>query len=479
MAYPTGGRATASSTQDTVPITTPRAVSRSRVQIAARDTAITGSLSFPLFVGTIHFLIVQIAASLAFHYGTPTATSAPFNRQIGAERPMTGFIGDLVSPLRLWDGLWYKLIAERGYGFADANAAFWPLFPWLMRLGHNVTGWAPETVGWIIANVSFFGALILLYRLVSLDFDSRVARRTLWAIALFPTALFFSAVYTESLFLMLAVGALLAARRGNWWLAGIVGAFAALTRSYGVLLLIPFAVLFLQQYGFALRRWFPNAIAAALPALGPAIFGWHLSRAGKFLGLHIIRTDHFVSIHRDKPPGNWRLFIDVQNQWYRTSANLIQTLDCAINGCKLKLSVYGRTWMQPVDKADWSWIRDAIHHPHWAYITSESYRLKVANSDTLELVSTILFLVLAVVGLKLLPLYQSAYLIPGLVIPLFDPSTVHPLMSMPRFGLTLFPLFIIIALLVKDRRLGIPLAIASTCLLVIFTVQFAQWYWVS
>ena len=42
---------------------------------------------------------------------------------------MSGFVGDLVGPLRLWDGLWYKLIAEEGYGYADANAAFWPLFP--------------------------------------------------------------------------------------------------------------------------------------------------------------------------------------------------------------------------------------------------------------------------------------------------------------------------------------------------------------
>jgi Mannosyltransferase (PIG-V) len=483
MAYPTKGRAGVNPQQDTVPLTTSRAATRSRVQIGARDSTLTGSLSFPIFVGAIHFLIVQIAASLAFRYGTPTATSAPFNGQIGPEQPMTGFIGDIVSPLRLWDGLWYKLIAERGYGFAEANAAFWPLFPWLMRFGHDITGAAPETIGWVIANLSFFGALILLYQLVSLDFDTKVARRTLWAIALFPTSLFFSAVYTESLFLMLALGALLAARRGNWWLAGIVGALAALTRSYGVLLVIPFAVLFIQQYGTTIRRWFPNIFAVALPALGPAIFGWHLSRTGKFFGLHVTRSGHFFTVHHDKPPGNWRAFIDVQQQWNRTSANPLETFNCAINGCQIWLTQYGKRSLKTIDtrsgQTDWSWISDAIHHPHWSYITSQAFRLKVANSDTLELISTILFLVLAVLGLKLLPLYQSAYLIPGLVIPLFSPSTVHVLMSMPRFGLTLFPIFVVIALLVKDRRLGIPLALASTCLLVIFTIQFAQWYWVS
>jgi hypothetical protein len=131
------------------------------------------------------------------------------------------------------------------------------------------------------------------------------------------------------------------------------------------------------------------------------------------------------------------------------------------------------------DGADWGWIRDFFHHPGWTTLTSSSFRLRVGNSDTLELVCTLGFLVLAVIGLKVLPLYQSAYLIPGLVIPLFQPSSVHALMSMPRFGLTLFPLFVVIALLVRRRQIAVPLAIISTVLLVIFTVQFANWYWVS
>jgi hypothetical protein len=457
MAYPTRGRAAVNPQQDTVPLTTTRAAIGRRGRTTAYDSTLTSSLGFPIFVGAVHFLIVQVVAFLAFRYGTATSSSGPFDKSI--ERPMSGFIGDLVTPLRMWDGLWYKLIAEEGYGFADANAAFWPLFPWLMRLGHDVTGAEPETFGWVIANLSFVGALILLYRLVSIDFDIQVARRTLWAIALFPTSLFFSAVYTESLFLLLAVAALLGARKGNWWVAGIAGALAALTRSYGVLLLIPFAALFWQQYGLSIRRWLPNAIPAALPALGPVIFGYHLEQVR----------------------GNWRHFIHVQSQWWRTEANPIKTFDCAMNGCELPLKVYPATTsqMKTIQAADWGWIRAAIDNFSWSYITSEPFRLRVANSDTLELVSTILFLILALIGLKLMPLYLSAFLIPGLVIPLFNPSIVHPLMSMPRFGLTLFPIFIVIAVLVKDRRVGIPLAVASTCLLVIFTIQFSQWYWVS
>ena len=103
----------------------------------------------------------------------------------------------------------------------------------------------------------------------------------------------------------------------------------------------------------------------------------------------------------------------------------------------------------------------------------------MADSDTLELVCTLLFLALAIVGLKVLPLYQTVYLLPGLLVPLFQPSSVHTLMSMPRFGLTLFPLFAVIGYLLAGRRIAPFLAVGSAALLILLTVQFSQWYWVS
>jgi hypothetical protein len=156
-----------------------------------------------------------------------------------------------------------------------------------------------------------------------------------------------------------------------------------------------------------------------------------------------------------------------------------RTMECAVSGCELTLTQYGQTRPWPVDGADWSWLDRLLDNPSWTLISSASFRETFANSDTLELVSTVAFLILAVFGLRLLPLYQSAYLIPGLVIPLFSPSTVHPLMSMPRFGLTLFPLFVVIALLLRWRWLRLPFFAASTALLILLTMQFSNWYWVS
>ncbi|MDQ3045109.1 MAG: hypothetical protein M3R06_08170, partial [Chloroflexota bacterium] len=225
---------------------------------ARHEAMAVEAVSFPLLVGAVHWIVVQLTASLALRFGTARESSPPYKNALGEPVPLDGLAHILVEPLRMWDGLWYKLIAEQGYnGSASqtAKAAFWPFYPWLMDGGSRLTGLSVDVVGYIISNLSFLGALMLLYRLVVEDFDRAVARRTLWALALFPTAFFFSAVYTESLFLLLAVGALLAARLGNWWVAGVAGLLAALTRSYGVLLLIPFAVLLVQQYGFVPRRW--------------------------------------------------------------------------------------------------------------------------------------------------------------------------------------------------------------------------------
>jgi hypothetical protein len=406
--------------------------------VGVQREAVAGeTITFPLIVGLIHLAIVQAVATLVYTRGNLNPTLTTALRRAPAD--LVGIADPVVEPMRQWDGLWYRLIAIDGYDVNSATAAFWPLFPWLMNVGSTVSGIAPETIGYLIANVSFFGALILLYRLISLDFDREIARRTLVALAFFPTALFFSAVYTESLFLLLIVASLYAARQEQWFAAGLYGMLAALTRSQGVLLLLPFAVLFLQQHRFELRRWFPNAIFAALPALGPVIFGWQLKQARY----------------------GWLEFVDVQELWERHPAWPWRTVQDAWNA------------------ADWGWVSTFIDDPTWTTLTSSDFRNQFSNSDAVELVFTALFFLLALVGLRILPLYQNALVWPALLIPLFGPSDVHPLMSMPRFGIVLFPLYVVLAFLVRDRRIALPALAVSLLLLVIFTAQFAQGYWVS
>ena len=412
---------------------------------------------FPTLVFLVHYLIVQLAATIAYIYGTSNTSSGPYESTLGPPQAMTGFWENLVGPLRLWDGLWYKQIAERNYSFGDANAAFWPLLPWTMRYGHDATGLAYEVVGYLFVNLCFLAALIVLYQLIPIDFSNAIARRTLWCLALFPTSLFFTAVYTEAPFLLFAALCLLCARKGQWGAAGVVGLLAALTRSQGIMLLAPMAVLFLNQYKFNIRRWFPNIFLAALPVLGPIIFGWRLEENGF----------------------KWRAFIDVQNQWFRTSESPIKTFECAVRGCNLTLTVYDETKVWAVNGARWDWLHQLVDNPSLSLVTSHDWRDLAARSDVLELVLTIFFLILAGIGLFKLPLWMSAFVFPPLIVPLFQPSIVHPLMSMPRFGIVLFPLFIVLAMLLKGSWIRIAASGVSIVLLVLLTMQFANWYWVS
>jgi hypothetical protein len=150
-----------------------------------------------------------------------------------------------------WDGAWYVGIAKFGYSVPPApsvsNLAFPPVLPLLVQLLGGMFGAMGFTfddpdygsyafAGLLISNVAFIAALYLLWQLVAANHPQVVANRTLWLLAVFPVGIFWSALYTESLFLLLVVGCLLAARRGIWPLAGVLGALAALTRWIGVVL---------------------------------------------------------------------------------------------------------------------------------------------------------------------------------------------------------------------------------------------------
>ncbi|CAA9568246.1 MAG: Predicted integral membrane protein [uncultured Thermomicrobiales bacterium] len=434
---------------------------RARARGRSAAGSVAESLAFPLAVWAIHLLLTQIPATLAYQFGNFRSTQG-FGPKSGAYggilEPLGGIAGWIAEPFRHWDGTWYRLVAVEGYAEGGAaKAAFWPLYPWLMEFGAGITGLAPETVGYLISNVAFLGALIVLYRLIGMDFNAEIARRTLWVLALFPTAFFFTAVYTESLFLLLASAALLGARRGEWLVAGILGLFAALTRSSGFMLLAPFGVLFIQQYGMSPRRWFPHVVPAALPVLGPIIFGWFLRANGR----------------------SFFAFAEEQWQWNRFSATPWRTIDCTIRGCREEVRQFGGVRDSYIKPIDWGWPGELLSNLNWRFITSSDFRYRVGESHILEFLVTVVAFALVLVGLKKLPLYYTAFIVPPLIVPLLTPSSVNPLMSMPRFVLPLFPLFVMIAILLRGRKLAVPLAVGSSFLLVILTMQFAQWYWVA
>lgn len=188
-----------------------------------------------------------------------------------------GSVGNvLAAPAVRWDSIHYLAIAEHGYA-AAGNAPFFPLYPLLIRALGYLLGSDP-LAGIAISTVSFAVALVLLHRLTELELGHRAADVTVLLVALAPLSFFFTAVYTESLFLALSIGAVYAARRERWALAATLGGLAAVTRVTGVLLVLPLAVMFLKEYRRPGRRlgWIllvPAALACFLGYLAARGFG--------------------------------------------------------------------------------------------------------------------------------------------------------------------------------------------------------------
>ncbi|MEA2148319.1 MAG: hypothetical protein QOD69_149 [Solirubrobacteraceae bacterium] len=355
-----------------------------------------------------------------------------------------GHTGDvLAAPLGRWDSVWYLAIAGDGYG-DGVRAAFFPLYPLLVRIAGAPLGSA--LVGGALASTALLGAaLVVLHRLVALDHDRAVARNAVLVTALFPMSFFFSAVYSESLFLALSVGAVYAARLDRWAWAGILGALAAGTRSAGVVLLVPLVLIYLWGTGPPrLRPRRPlraDVLWLALVPLGLAAYCAFLALEG---------LDAFAPFH-------------AQEIWFRSFAG-----------------PFGGVWDGAV--AAWDGARQLLsgsREPvYFAPAGGDPFLVARHNIDLF------VWLVLgaaAVAGaLRRLPAAYGAYLVAALALPLSYPVGPQPLMSLPRFLAVLFPLAIWLALWMTGRAWRERLVVgAFSAGLAVYTGIFATWHWVA
>ena len=170
-----------------------------------------------------------------------------------------GHAPSLLEPWQRWDGPHYTDIAIWGYMAEDpGNLAypgyrqdfpgdlglyivFFPLFPWLTSAVLALIG-DPVVAAFIVATVASLFVAPMLFRLVSVDLGPRIGLKAVAFMLGFPTAYFLHIGYTESLFVALAFGSMWLARTDRWWAAGVVGGLAALTRANGLILIPTLAV---------------------------------------------------------------------------------------------------------------------------------------------------------------------------------------------------------------------------------------------
>lgn len=189
---------------------------------------------------------------------------------------------DFLNMPARWDTGWYMGIAERGYEWQPANAtgmqniAFFPAFPLLMRYVSLPLGRETIWAGVFISLTSFFFALRYLFLLVRDRLGDDVATFSIVFIAAYPFALFFSAAYSEGLFLLGAVAACYHFERDQLRRAAAWGLLAGLTRPNGCFLSVALGLLALRD-GIALdARLTRRLLAASAPGLGLIAFSAYI-----------------------------------------------------------------------------------------------------------------------------------------------------------------------------------------------------------
>jgi Mannosyltransferase (PIG-V) len=356
----------------------------------------------------------------------------------GVTRPY-GRLGDaLVAPLARWDSVWYLAIAHDGYPPHDPERpAFFPLYPALVRAAGAVLG-SPLVGGAAVSAACMVAALVVLHRLTELELGAAAARGAVWALALFPAAFFLGAVYSEALFLAVSLGAVYAGRTRRWPWAAALAALAGATRSAGLVLVLPLALLWWEQRP---RRARDALWLAGAPAGLGAFCGWLALRGG----------DGGAPLH-------------AQELWFRHFAG-----------------PFVGVWQGAV--AAWDGARQLLSgsraHVYFTHAGGDPF---VAAGHNLLLFA---FLLLALPALwwtfRRLPLAYGAYAVAALALPLSWPVGPQPLMSLPRFELVLFPLFMATGAWLADgdaRRRAAVLGVFAAGL-VVLSAQFATWHWVA
>jgi 4-amino-4-deoxy-L-arabinose transferase-like glycosyltransferase len=345
-------------------------------------------------------------------------------------------LGRLTDVWARWDSVWFIRIAHHGYGVAPGAPAFYPLYPALVAAAGRICGGHYVLGGLIVSLLAGAGTFVLLHRLAGLLAGPEAARRSVLFLAVFPMSLFLQAVYSESVFLLVAVAAFLAAERARFAAAGILTGLALLARPTGVAVLVGVLVLALQS-----QRRLRDVAATVVPALGLfLLFPLTLWFEGR----------------------NPLAFLHVERLWYRHTARLgpvggLVDAARAVKTSVLQLAV------------------GSSSHPYGPRVGADHFA-------ALNLEATAFFVVAVALGIVAWRRLGAAYglmVLVAVVAPVATPAVDQPLLSMPRFTLVAFPIFIALAAVCTSVRAERVVVGVGAVLLGVATMQWALWQFVS
>jgi len=336
----------------------------------------------------------------------------------------TGFFESFDSMWNKWDSIHYLNLAKNGYSVSGENAkliVFYPFYPLLVRIAAVILK-NHLLSGVVVSNLCLGVGCYYLYKLVKIDFDEETALRSVKYMLIYPFSFFFGIAYTESTFVALSIMALYYMRKNKWFLAGICGFFAALTKNQGIILIIPavmeyvisnqvFDELRKKNFKNVLRNFFAKGIYMVMIPLGTLVY-------------FMINEILF---------GSWNEFLVYQKKYFRNSfGNVFENIKRITQSA-----------LSP---------EDAFRLTYWIPFV----------------LSFLLVMVLIFYSIGRLRISYSAYMLVFLLIS-FSPSW---LLSGARYILSLVPIYISLSVLAKRREVDMILTFASTLLLGFYTLAF-------
>ncbi|XHH09478.1 MAG: glycosyltransferase family 39 protein [Candidatus Bathyarchaeia archaeon] len=324
----------------------------------------------------------------------------------------------LFTMFNRWDAPHYLDIAQNWYvntGDPANFIVFFPLYPILIRL-ITVNFDYINISALIVANVCSLIGFFYLYKLAKLEFNSKVAVKAVLFMSIFPMAYFLSAPYTEGLFFALVIASIYYARVSRWEIAGLLSMFAALSRLAGLLLLPVLLVEYFHQKGWKPRNVDYKIVWATLAAAGFLIY----------LAINLQVT------------GEAFKFMEIQKvHWFNT-------LD-PITGLKLA----------------WSWATTRAY--------PENFSIGIAPI-TFAVFGLVMFI--AAVWKRFRPVYLVyMFLTWGLAV------STSWWISVPRYIMAMFPMFILLGALTRNKAVNVAIATAFLVGLVYFAATFALGWW--
>jgi hypothetical protein len=339
----------------------------------------------------------------------PSATS-------GIEVPATPGWHNAFDGMQRWDAYWFERIARDGYREGQADGAFFPAYPIVIRAMSSVTTMAEAGSALLVSNLAFVGALVVLYGLSAREYSIAIARRTVVLLAFFPASFFFLAPYSESLFLLLTVLAFWWIRRSRWGAGSLAAFVAALARSIGILLM---PALLIEAWRGPREHRTLHVAAAAAPLLALLLYaGYWLARSGDAL---------------------WPLHS--QAAWYRS-----------------------------VTFPLWTIARGVLLGIGGLVDTAGIYR-------TADLLLTAILLVPLAFRWRTIPITYLVYAVSSAIVFLSYPSPDRPFLSDPRFLIVVFPAFWALADMLSGRRYVITV-VCFVAAYVAMAVAFMNWAFV-